>query len=99
MYKTIVRFVDLQDNSYLYNVGDTFPRAGKVVSDERLEELATNKNKRKMALIQKVEEVKPEEKKVEEKPVEKVEVVEKSEKEEKKATPKKAAKSSSKKQK
>lgn len=55
MYKTIVRFVDLQDKNHVYNVGDVFPRAGMVVSDDRLEELATKKNRRKIELIKKVE--------------------------------------------
>lgn len=55
MYKTIVRFVDLQDKNHVYNVGDVFPREGMVVSEYRLEELATKKNRRKIELIKKVE--------------------------------------------
>lgn len=59
MYKTIVRFTDLQDNGHRYNVGDVFPRIGQTVSESRLEELSTNKNKRGMPLIEFVG-VKPE---------------------------------------
>lgn len=53
MYKCIVRFKDLQDNSYVYNVGDAFPRVGLEVSDERIAELASDKNKRGVPLIEK----------------------------------------------
>ncbi|MDU5688629.1 MAG: Rho termination factor N-terminal domain-containing protein [Kluyvera cryocrescens] len=41
MYKVIEYFTDLQDANYEYNVGDTFPRKGLNVSDERLAELST----------------------------------------------------------
>lgn len=50
-YTVIEYFEDLQDNRYAYHVGDAFPRAGVVVSPKRLEELSTNKNKRKRPLI------------------------------------------------
>lgn len=53
MYKCIVRFKDLQDNGYVYNVGDSFPRVGLKVSDERIAELASDKNKRGIPLIEK----------------------------------------------
>lgn len=56
MYKTIVYFEDLQDKSRPYNVGDEFPRKGLEVSEERLEELSTAKNRRGTPLIQKIEE-------------------------------------------
>lgn len=71
-YKVIKSFVDLQDNSYRYRVGDTFPRANKAVSKERLAELASGKNKLRQPLIKAVAEkiVEP----VEEKPIETVEV-------------------------
>lgn len=58
MYKAIVNFVDLQDNNYRYHTGDTFPRKGIEVSAERLEELATDKNRRHKPVIEKVEEKK-----------------------------------------
>jgi hypothetical protein len=52
MYKVIKFFVDLQDNNQPYNVGDTFPRKGLNVSEERLAELASNKNKQGVPLIE-----------------------------------------------
>ena len=61
MYKVVVRFMDLQDENYVYNVGDTFPREGKEVSLARLTELSTTDNKRGVVLI---EESKEEEEKV-----------------------------------
>ena len=61
MYKVIKYFTDLQDNQYAYNAGDTFPRKGKEVSKERLEELASANNKRKQPLIKLVKEKKAEE--------------------------------------
>lgn len=66
MYKVIKYFTDLQDNRHPYNVGDTFPRDGMKVTEKRLNELSSNKNKRGVALI----EYEGEEK-VEEKPIEK----------------------------
>ena len=60
MYKVIESFTDLQDNNFLYNVGDEFPRKGLEVSDARIEELASTANRRRMALIEKVEEPKEE---------------------------------------
>lgn len=51
MYKVIVYFEDIQDKRHKYRVGDTFPRSGLTVSDKRLDELATNKNKRGIPLI------------------------------------------------
>ncbi len=54
MYKTIVYFEDLNDNSHPYNVGDVFPREGFEVSEERLNELSGSNNRRGMPLIEKV---------------------------------------------
>lgn len=65
MYRVVVAFEDLQDGSYPYKVGDIFPREGKTVSKERLEELCTRLNRRRMVMIEKVQEPKVEEPKVE----------------------------------
>ena len=65
MYKVIKHFVDLQDNNHPYNVGDKFPHDGLSVTDGRLAELAGNRNKQGVPLIEKVEE---EPKKVAEEP-------------------------------
>ena len=54
-YKVIHRFTDLQDNNYPYGVGDTFPRQGFKVSEERIKELASDNNKRRMKLIELVD--------------------------------------------
>ena len=51
-YKVIHRFADLQDFNHLYNVGDTFPRIGMKVSQSRIDELASGKNKLKTPLIE-----------------------------------------------
>lgn len=51
MYEVIKKFTDLQDGNYVYNVGDTYPREGHNPSDERITELATDKNKQKTPLI------------------------------------------------
>ena len=64
MYKVIERFHDLQDSKktksgvvyHEYNVGDTFPRKGKDVSEERIQKLAGSDNKRGVQLIELVEE-------------------------------------------
>lgn len=54
-YKVIKLFTDLHDNDYLYNVGDTFPRKGISVTEERIAELAGSNNKQHIPLIEKVE--------------------------------------------
>lgn len=60
MYRVIEYFEDLQDNGQPYNVGDVFPKGDKNVTEERLNELATDKNRRRIPLIKKVEEPKVE---------------------------------------
>lgn len=54
-YKVIKLFTDLHDNDYLYKVGDTFPRKGISVTEERIAELAGSDNKQHAPLIEKVE--------------------------------------------
>ena len=60
MYRVIEYFEDLQDNGQPYNVGDVFPKGNKKVTKERLNELATDKNRRHIPLIEKVEQPKVE---------------------------------------
>lgn len=60
MYKVLKMFTDLQDNGHKYLAGDTFPREGLSVSAKRLDELASDKNRRGVALIEYVEEAKAE---------------------------------------
>lgn len=56
MYKVIKFFTDLHDNSYPYDVGDTFPREGVTATEGRLAELSGSNNKQGQPLIEKVEE-------------------------------------------
>ena len=51
MYKAVKHFEDLTDNRHPYNEGDIFPRKGLKVSKERIDELASTKNKRGEVLI------------------------------------------------
>ncbi len=54
-YEVIVKFQDLEDQKYEYNVGDLYPREGVEASDIRLKELSTKANRRKKPLIKLVE--------------------------------------------
>ena len=56
MYKVIKSFTDLQDNNYAYSGGDTFPHNGVEVSAERIAELASDKNRRHIPLIEEIAE-------------------------------------------
>jgi hypothetical protein len=67
MYKVIAYFEDLQDDKYAYDVGDVFPRENKIVSKERIKELATSQNRQNKPLIKKVEEKTKKPKKADEK--------------------------------
>ena len=55
-YKVIEYFEDLQDNGRPYNVGDVFPADGNTVSAERIAELASTQNRRRIPLIEEVAE-------------------------------------------
>lgn len=55
MYEVLTKFVDLQDKNHLYREGDTYPRDGVVATEERLSELESGNNARKIPLIKKVE--------------------------------------------
>ena len=54
MYKVIKRFRDLKDNNHAYSVGDTFPHNGVEVDAERIEELASDKNRLGVPLIEEI---------------------------------------------
>lgn len=56
MYRVIRPFFDLLDSNYYYGVGDTYPHAGKEVSEKRITALSTTANLQKRVLIKKVEE-------------------------------------------
>ena len=55
MYKVIESFTDLQDDNYVYYVGDTFPHNGADVDAGRIAELASDKNRRGVPLIEEIE--------------------------------------------
>ena len=55
-YKVIEYFEDLQDNGRPYNVGDVFPADGNTVSAERIAELVSTQNRRRIPLIEEVAE-------------------------------------------
>ena len=92
MYRVIKRFVDLQDGSHLYEVGEPFPRSGKEVSEARLTELATANNRQKMPLIEKIEDDQVTEQEPEEAPEMEPEPEEEPETEEAPEEPKKKGK-------
>lgn len=55
MYTVIKRFRDLQDKEkHIYAVGDEFPRSGLKPTEERIAELASDKNKIGAPLIEAV---------------------------------------------
>lgn len=54
-YKVICAFKDLKDNDYIYNENDPYPREGLKVSKKRINELASDKNKRGKPLIEEIE--------------------------------------------
>ena len=54
MYKVIESFTDLQNNNYVYYVGDTFPRNGVKAGAERVAELSSDKNLQGVPLIEEV---------------------------------------------
>ena len=54
MYRVIKSFTDLQDDNYVYYVGDTFPHNGVEVGAERIAELASDKNRMGVPLIEEI---------------------------------------------
>jgi hypothetical protein len=55
-YEVLHKFIDLQDKNKTYEEGDTFPKpANKKISEQRIEELSGNDNKRGKTLIKEIE--------------------------------------------
>ena len=54
MYRVIHKFYDLKDNNHAYSVGDTFPHNGGDVDAERIAELASDKNRLGVPLIEEI---------------------------------------------
>ena len=65
MYRVIKAFTDMQDNNFAYNVGDEFPRKGMSVLPSRIKELASDKNRQGVPLIEEIPDIeeKPKKKK------------------------------------
>ena len=67
-YKVIKAFTDMQDNNYAYDPTDpsrnTYPRKGLNVLQSRINELASNKNRQGVPLIEEIPDIeeKPEKK-------------------------------------
>ena len=74
-YKVIKAFTDMQDNNYAYDPKDparnTYPRKGLNVLQSRINELASNKNRQGVPLIEEIPDI--EEKPKKKKSVEKAE--------------------------
>lgn len=51
IYKVTRFFYDLQDGDHLYNVGDSYPREGLAVSNKRIAELMSGKNRLRVPVI------------------------------------------------
>lgn len=58
MYKVIKSFFDLEDKNYEYKEGKPFPRNGLKVSESRIAELLSDRNKLKTPLIKEIKEQK-----------------------------------------
>ena len=56
MYRVIHKFYDLKDSNHAYLVGDTFPHNGVDVEVERIAELASDKNRLGVPLIEEIAE-------------------------------------------
>ena len=54
MYRVVHKFYDLKDNNHAYSVGDTFSHNGIEVDAERIAELASDKNRLGVPLIEEV---------------------------------------------
>lgn len=57
-YTVLEYFKDISDNCHEYSFGDTFPRDGLTVSEDRLAELSSDRNARKRPVIAAVADVK-----------------------------------------
>ena len=47
----------MQDNNFAYNVGDEYPRKGMSVLPSRIRELATDKNRQGVPLIEEIPDI------------------------------------------
>lgn len=61
-YRSLINWHDLQDDNYIYLVGDEYPRKGLTPSQERIEQLCGTANLAKRPYIEKIEDEKPKKK-------------------------------------
>ena len=54
-YEVVHSFKDLQDNDYIYKIGDVYTREGNEPTKKRIKELTSDKNKIGKILIEKIE--------------------------------------------
>lgn len=59
-YKVINEFRDLEDRGYIYNQGDIYPRKGTEVSDKRIKEIISKRDRYQRVFIEEVKEPKKE---------------------------------------
>ncbi len=52
MYRVVKFFTDLQDGDHPYHVGDSFPRDGVEVTEDRIKELSGKYNRQGVPLIE-----------------------------------------------
>ena len=50
-YRVLENFTDLQDDCYEYRAGNEYPRPGLTPTQERIQELSSENNSRKVAVI------------------------------------------------
>ena len=55
IYRALIRFCDRQDDMFMYEAGDTYPRPGLDVTPERIAELAGSDNRMGYPLIRREE--------------------------------------------
>lgn len=56
MFKVVKKFYDLKDNNHAYYEGDIYPHNKAKVSEKRIDELSSNKNKMGVPLIEEIPE-------------------------------------------
>jgi hypothetical protein len=56
MFKVVKKFYDLKDNNHAYYEGDIYPHNKAKVSEKRIAELSSSKNKMGVPLIEEIPE-------------------------------------------
>ena len=53
-YRVICAFNDVSDNSFLYSIGDVYPREGIHPTESRIQELMSSNNRQGKPLIERI---------------------------------------------